>query len=202
MPFLTITFPVFDPVAISIGPIAIRWYALAYIGGIVLGWIYARALIKKREVVGRAGADHAGATRRLHSLGHARHHPRRPHRLCAVLQSRLLHPASGRDSRIVEGRHVVSRRLSRLRRRGDAVCPQERYLRSCRSATSPPRSRRSGCSSGGSPISSTASCGAGRRMPACPGRWCFPMAGRCRAIPASSTKRRSRASCCLRSWRS
>jgi phosphatidylglycerol---prolipoprotein diacylglyceryl transferase len=46
MPFLIIAFPVFDPVAIAIGPIAIRWYALGYIGGIVLGWIYARALIK------------------------------------------------------------------------------------------------------------------------------------------------------------
>src|ERR1039457_2904827 len=46
MPFLTITFPVFDPIAIAIGPIAIRWYALAYIGGIVLGWIYARSLIR------------------------------------------------------------------------------------------------------------------------------------------------------------
>jgi phosphatidylglycerol:prolipoprotein diacylglycerol transferase len=46
MPFLLIAFPVFNPIAISIGPIAIRWYALAYIGGIVLGWIYARALIR------------------------------------------------------------------------------------------------------------------------------------------------------------
>lgn len=46
MPFLTIAFPVFDPIAISFGPIAIRWYALAYIGGIVLGWIYARSLVK------------------------------------------------------------------------------------------------------------------------------------------------------------
>jgi phosphatidylglycerol:prolipoprotein diacylglycerol transferase len=40
------TFPVFDPIAISIGPFAIRWYALAYIAGIVLGWIYARSLLK------------------------------------------------------------------------------------------------------------------------------------------------------------
>jgi phosphatidylglycerol---prolipoprotein diacylglyceryl transferase len=47
MPFLTIVFPAFDPIAISIGPIAIRWYALGYIGGIVLGWMYARALIKR-----------------------------------------------------------------------------------------------------------------------------------------------------------
>src|SRR4030088_3050859 len=52
MPFLTIAFPVFDPIAIAIGPIAIRWYALAYIGGIVLGWIYARALIKTEKLWG------------------------------------------------------------------------------------------------------------------------------------------------------
>src|ERR1041385_1707417 len=50
MPPLAIAFPVFDPVAIAIGPIAIRWYALAYIGGIVLGWIYARALIKHEKL--------------------------------------------------------------------------------------------------------------------------------------------------------
>jgi phosphatidylglycerol:prolipoprotein diacylglycerol transferase len=52
MPYLTIAFPVFDPIAIQIGPIAIRWYALAYIGGIVLGWIYARALLKKERLWG------------------------------------------------------------------------------------------------------------------------------------------------------
>ncbi|MFH1343224.1 MAG: prolipoprotein diacylglyceryl transferase [Pseudomonadota bacterium] len=52
MPLLTIAFPVFDPVAIAIGPIAIRWYALAYIGGIVLGWLYARALIKNERLWG------------------------------------------------------------------------------------------------------------------------------------------------------
>src|SRR4029079_6535084 len=52
MPFLTIAFPVFDPIALSIGPIAIRWYALAYIGGIVLGWLYARALVKNERLWG------------------------------------------------------------------------------------------------------------------------------------------------------
>ncbi len=52
MPFLTIAFPVFDPIAISFGPIAIRWYALAYIGGIVLGWLYARVLIKNEKLWG------------------------------------------------------------------------------------------------------------------------------------------------------
>ena len=54
MPFLTIAFPKFNPIAIEIGPIAIRWYALAYIGGIVLGWIYARSLIKKERLWGGA----------------------------------------------------------------------------------------------------------------------------------------------------
>ena len=52
MPFLTITFRVFNPIAIAIGPIAIRWYALAYIGGIVLGWIYARSLIRNDRLWG------------------------------------------------------------------------------------------------------------------------------------------------------
>jgi phosphatidylglycerol---prolipoprotein diacylglyceryl transferase len=52
MPFLLIAFPVFDPVAIAIGPIVIRWYALAYICGIVLGWIYARALLKNEKLWG------------------------------------------------------------------------------------------------------------------------------------------------------
>ena len=33
-----LTFPDFDPVAFSLGPIAVRWYALAYLAGFVLGW--------------------------------------------------------------------------------------------------------------------------------------------------------------------
>ena len=52
MPILAITFPVFDPVAFSIGWFVIRWYALAYIGGIVLGWIYARSLVKNERLWG------------------------------------------------------------------------------------------------------------------------------------------------------
>ncbi len=35
-----LTFPSIDPVLISIGPFAIRWYALAYIVGLLLGWRY------------------------------------------------------------------------------------------------------------------------------------------------------------------
>jgi phosphatidylglycerol:prolipoprotein diacylglycerol transferase len=50
MPPLTIAFPVFDPVAFAIGPFVVRWYALAYIAGIVLGWIYARSLTKTAKL--------------------------------------------------------------------------------------------------------------------------------------------------------
>jgi phosphatidylglycerol:prolipoprotein diacylglycerol transferase len=52
MPLLAIPFPAFDPVLISFGPIAIRWYALAYIVGILLGWLYARTLIKAESLWG------------------------------------------------------------------------------------------------------------------------------------------------------
>jgi phosphatidylglycerol:prolipoprotein diacylglycerol transferase len=45
MPFFVIPFPAFDPVLVHLGPLAIRWYALAYIVGILLGWVYARAII-------------------------------------------------------------------------------------------------------------------------------------------------------------
>jgi phosphatidylglycerol:prolipoprotein diacylglycerol transferase len=51
-PFLVLPFPAFDPVIVSIGPFSIRWYALAYIGGILLGWMYARALIRAEELWG------------------------------------------------------------------------------------------------------------------------------------------------------
>lgn len=37
-------FPDIDPVLIEIGPFAIRWYALAYIAGLILGWRYIIAL--------------------------------------------------------------------------------------------------------------------------------------------------------------
>ena len=36
----------FDPVLIDLGFIQIRWYSIAYILGIVLGWIYANKIIK------------------------------------------------------------------------------------------------------------------------------------------------------------
>ena len=52
MPVSALPFPDFDPVLISIGPLSIRWYALAYIFGILLGWLYARMLIRNAALWG------------------------------------------------------------------------------------------------------------------------------------------------------
>lgn len=49
MPISTIPFPDLDPVLVSIGPLAIRWYALGYIFGILSGWVYARAMIRNER---------------------------------------------------------------------------------------------------------------------------------------------------------
>jgi phosphatidylglycerol---prolipoprotein diacylglyceryl transferase len=48
MPLLTIPFPAIDPVAVSFGPFAIRWYALAYIAGLVIGWRYCLSLARRQ----------------------------------------------------------------------------------------------------------------------------------------------------------
>lgn len=44
MTLFVLPFPAIDPVLIEIGPFAIRWYALAYIAGIFVGWWYAKRL--------------------------------------------------------------------------------------------------------------------------------------------------------------
>ncbi len=46
---MTWDFPHLDPVALSLGPFQIRWYALAYVTGFVLGWRYGMALARRYE---------------------------------------------------------------------------------------------------------------------------------------------------------
>jgi len=52
MPPFVIPYPQFDPVLVQIGPFAIRWYALAYIFGILIGWLYARTIVRSRPLWG------------------------------------------------------------------------------------------------------------------------------------------------------
>jgi phosphatidylglycerol:prolipoprotein diacylglycerol transferase len=47
MPLFAIPYPAIDPIIIQFGPFAIRWYALAYIAGLVIGWRYCIALAKR-----------------------------------------------------------------------------------------------------------------------------------------------------------
>jgi phosphatidylglycerol---prolipoprotein diacylglyceryl transferase len=47
-----IPFPAINPVLVSLGPFAIRWYALAYIVGIIAGWFYARSIIANERLWG------------------------------------------------------------------------------------------------------------------------------------------------------
>jgi len=42
-----IPYPSIDPVLIQFGPFAIRWYALAYIAGLLGGWRYMRAIVRR-----------------------------------------------------------------------------------------------------------------------------------------------------------
>jgi phosphatidylglycerol---prolipoprotein diacylglyceryl transferase len=48
-------FPAFNPVAIAVGPLEVRWYALAYVTGIFLGWWYASRLTRNAAIWGPGG---------------------------------------------------------------------------------------------------------------------------------------------------
>ncbi len=46
---LVFIYPDIDPIAISIGPLAIRWYGLMYLGGFLLGWLGARSRARRAD---------------------------------------------------------------------------------------------------------------------------------------------------------
>lgn len=47
MGLLEIPYPVIDPVALRLGPLAVRWYGLAYMAGLLLGWLYIKYLLRR-----------------------------------------------------------------------------------------------------------------------------------------------------------
>jgi phosphatidylglycerol:prolipoprotein diacylglycerol transferase len=55
MDLMAIAFPFNDPVAVRLGPLAIRWYGLAYMAGLLLGWLYMRRLCGDERLWGGPG---------------------------------------------------------------------------------------------------------------------------------------------------
>ena len=49
-PLLALPFPQIDPIIFEVGPFAIRWYALAYIAGLLLGWLYIKSLCQNASL--------------------------------------------------------------------------------------------------------------------------------------------------------
>jgi len=52
MPLLALPFPAIDPVLFEVGPFALRWYALAYIAGILLAWRYMKQIAANDRIWG------------------------------------------------------------------------------------------------------------------------------------------------------
>ena len=104
---LVLPFPDIDPVIFAFHlfgiELAIRWYALAYIAGLLLGWRYVVGALPPAGALGRDGADAAGAGRRPSDLDDPGRDPRRAARLCALLPAGLLcgqpGPRSSRSGR-------------------------------------------------------------------------------------------------------
>jgi len=55
---MSLEFPNIDPVALALGPVQIRWYALAYVTGILLGWVYIKKLLNLYPEDQRPSKDH------------------------------------------------------------------------------------------------------------------------------------------------
>jgi phosphatidylglycerol:prolipoprotein diacylglycerol transferase len=47
------TFPNIDPVAFSFGPLVVRWYALAYLFGLITGWQWCMSMAKRKDSIVR-----------------------------------------------------------------------------------------------------------------------------------------------------
>jgi phosphatidylglycerol---prolipoprotein diacylglyceryl transferase len=50
MGFLAIPYPAIDPVALKLGPLAVKWYGLAYMAGLLLGWFYVKRLLGQDQL--------------------------------------------------------------------------------------------------------------------------------------------------------
>jgi phosphatidylglycerol:prolipoprotein diacylglycerol transferase len=54
MPLFVLPFPAINPILFEWGPLAIRWYALAYIAGLIAGWALIRRVVRMESLWGGA----------------------------------------------------------------------------------------------------------------------------------------------------
>lgn len=47
---LVIPYPAIDPVAFDLGPLSIKWYGIAYVVGLLLGWLYIKRLVGRSDL--------------------------------------------------------------------------------------------------------------------------------------------------------
>ena len=59
MSLFAIPFPAVDPVAIQLGPIALKWYGLAYMTGLLGGWYYIKHMLADQRLWGGRAAPFA-----------------------------------------------------------------------------------------------------------------------------------------------
>ena len=50
MSLLAIPYPAIDPVALRLGPLTVKWYGLAYMAGLLLGWLYIKHLLGSQRL--------------------------------------------------------------------------------------------------------------------------------------------------------
>ncbi len=50
MGLLAIPYPAIDPVALRLGPLAVKWYGLAYVAGLLLGRFYVKSLLQQARL--------------------------------------------------------------------------------------------------------------------------------------------------------
>ncbi len=103
-----------------------RWYGLAYVAGILLGWLYARRIIQNASLWRNGTAPSTWRSSRLPALGGRRHRAWRAHRLHPLLRSRL-HPRESRPrDPVLERRHVLPWGPSRHDPGDNHLCAKER----------------------------------------------------------------------------
>lgn len=193
MQLFVLPYPVIDPVAIEFGPVSVRWYGLAYMAGILLGWLYGRYLVSRPALwggkppmtVGQADDFLLWITLGIvvgGRLGFVLFYEpsffwQNPAEIPAVWNGGMAFHGGLLGVVIAVAVFSWIKKINPLSL-GDVA-----------SAATP-----FGLFFGRSPISSTPRWWAAR--PTCPGPWCSPGWTVSRAIRASSTKQPSRASSC------